>query len=98
MFLKLMDYQDRVTEVDIGELDDIAVITITVVTGDEIADVIYKDYTTARFDSSNDRMADYPDDRYEIYRVGVSENLIDNPRFTERKTSYWRWYDDKEGS
>lgn len=90
MILKLLDYANDPTEHDIGNLEDIATIGITVVTGDEIATVTYKDNTVKTFDSSVTRITAYFDDEYEIYRSGQSDNLIDNPKFINRTNSYWR--------
>lgn len=96
MLLKLLDYSGKAVEFDIGELSDIAVITIEVITGDEIAKVVYKDYTTEEFDSGTNRLADYYDESYEIYRYDSEKNLIDDPKFKERRRSYWRWYSDDD--
>ena len=98
MLLKLLDYRDEAVEFDIGELSDIAVITIKVITGDEIAKVVYKDYTTEEFDSGTNRLRDYYDENYEIYRYDSENNLIDDPKFKERKGSYWRWDLDEDES
>lgn len=94
MILKLLDYNDDATEHEIGNLEDIAAIMIRVVSGDEIANVIYKDYTVKDFDSSDTREMDFYDFDYEIYRFDVKNNLIDNPKFKERRSSYWYWYED----
>lgn len=98
MLLKLLDYSDEAVEFEIGDLSDIAVISIKVVTGDEIAKVIYKDYTTTEFDSGTKRLQDYYDDSYEIYRYDSEKNLIDDPKFKERTKSYWRWVLDEDES
>lgn len=90
MILKLLDYSGATTEHNIGNFEDIATITITVVSGDEIATVVYKDYSTKKFDSSTTRIIDYYDDVYEIYCFGQPENLINNPEFENRTNSYWR--------
>ena len=92
MILKLIDYKRDVTEHDIGDLKDIAVITIEVITGDEIANVVYKDYTTRRFASSHDRMNDYYDGKYEIYRYDKEDCVINKKEFKNRKSSYDFWY------
>lgn len=93
MILKLLDYKGRETLEDIGELDEIAAVVIRVITGDEIATIIYKDGLISRIDSSRDRMADYFDDEYVVYVNGVSkeENLLFNEEFIKRTDSYWQW-------
>lgn len=88
MTLELLDWNDEITEFDIGDRNDIAMISIKVVTGDEIATVIYKNYTVAEFDSGVGRMQDYYDGEYVIYRFDEDNNLIDSDKFKNRKTSY----------
>ena len=88
MELKLLNYRGEEKIVDIGDINDIAIIDIKVVTGDEIARVIYKDYTIEEFDSCYTRTADYSDGEYRIYDFGNEKNLIDNPRFMGRTDSY----------
>ena len=91
MLLKLMDFTyENFEEFDIGNLEDIAKITIEVITGDEVAHVIYKDYSTKSFDGCgmNDRLKDYHDGEYKIYDFEDNENLIDDPKWLNRKTSY----------
>lgn len=90
MKIELLDYASNRVSVDVGDLDDIAKIVISVISGDEVLEVIYKDYTSEVFDSSTDRMMDFYDDEYEIYNVDEPYNLIDIPEFINRKTSYWR--------
>lgn len=99
MTLKLLDWNDEITEFDIGDRDDIAMISIKVVTGDEIATVIYKNYTIAEFDSGVNRMQDFYDGEYVIYRFDEDNNLIDSDKFKNRTTSYdFRHFDIDEPS
>lgn len=90
MELRLMDYAGGSKTFEIGDIENIARITIRVITGDEIATVIYKDYSSKEFDSSYDRMIDYFDDMYDIYNITSGLNLLDDPEFKNRKSSYWR--------
>lgn len=89
MILKLLDYGNNPIEHDIGNLKDIEIISIIVLTGDETATVTYKDRTVAFFDSSVTRVFDYFDGLYEIYRSGQADNLIDNQKFINRSNPYW---------
>ena len=93
MILKLLDYMGRETFENIGELEDIKAIVIRVVTGDEIASIIYKDGAISRIDSANDRMRDYFDNEYAVYVDGIptEENLLFNEEFIRRTSSYWQW-------
>ena len=96
MTIKLLDYQDKETLVDVGELDTIGYMEIEVVTGDEILTVVYKDFTSRRFDSSSDRRMNFNDGRYEIYNTTKAKNALVDPRFIGRKTSYEYMYGDEE--
>ena len=89
MILKLVDYKGGFSEHEIGNLEDIAKISIRVVTGDEIADVVYKDYAQRSFDSRDDRLADYYDYGYEIYDFRATNNVMDSETFKNRTKSYW---------
>lgn len=89
MILKLLDCNGVATEHEIGNLEDIAAIWITVISGNEMAAVVYKDYTVEDFHSSDTRKMDFYDFDYEIYRFDAKNNLIDNPKFKERQSSYW---------
>lgn len=89
MKLKLLDYNSRPCEVEIGDLNDIAKIDIKVISGDEIAVVVYKDYATRQFDSSSNRKMNFYDGEYEIYRFDKTDNLIDKDEFKNRINSYW---------
>lgn len=84
--LILMDWANN--QVDTGfcidDLSNILRIDITVVTGDEIADVITKDGERYHFDSSSSRTMDFFDDEYCLF--SPSENHIDD--FNKRKSSY----------
>ena len=63
-----------------------------VVTGDEILQVIYKDYTIEEFDSSDDRNAEFYNGEYDVYNVVTGLNLFDKEAFMKRTRSYW-FYD-----
>ena len=92
MKLKLVDYEGNVMWVKIGNIEDIASIKIKVVTGDEIATVLYKDYTEGRFDTGCCRMADFYDGCYEIYdfRLPRNKNLLYNEEWLISNNSYDR--------
>lgn len=92
MTIKLLDWQGCETLADVGDLKDIAVMRIDVVSGDEILTVIYTDYSTKKIDSSCDRIRNYADDDYEIYNIGTGVNLLTDDRFVGRTSSYWRCY------
>ena len=93
MFITIMDYRDDKTTVDVGNLEDIARMTIEVKTGDEILHVIYKNYRTRSFDSSRCRMADFYDGDFDIYDVGVGLNILDDPNFIGRTHYSLIWND-----
>ena len=63
---------------DIGSIEDIIRIEIEVVTGDEVATVVYDDYSIKYFDSAHDRIADYYHGSYEIYNFQTGLNLLES--------------------
>lgn len=90
MIVKLLDYQNRAVNVDVGDIENIGSMTIEVVTGDEVLTVVYKDYTIKKFDSCDSRIEDCFDARYEIYNSITGVNEFNNKTFVNRTTSYWR--------
>ena len=90
MTIKILDYKRKESEVDIGELNNIAKITLSVVTGDEIISILYKDYSEKIFNSSYSRTMDFYDGEYEIFdfRKSREENLIFDENWLNRYCSY----------
>lgn len=88
MTIKLLDWDKKETEVDVGDLEDIATMMIRVVSGDEILEVVYKDYCRLSFDSSCTRYQGFYDGEYDIYDFRKEDNLLTDPRFINRKSSY----------
>lgn len=91
MDLKLLDFESKAHNFEIGKIEDIARITIKVFTGDEIAVVIYKDYTVQMFDAGENRIEGYLDYVYDIYHFEDPESLIFDQKFIDRKSSNWIW-------
>ena len=92
-FLKIMDYRGEETEtqIDIDNLDDIYVISIEVVSGDEICTVFYTNGNIETYDSSCYRTMNFDDKKYEIYNKLKGINII--YKFIERKDSYWNLWE-----
>lgn len=91
--ITLMDYAGKKTEFSIPNFEDVLTIVIQIVTGDEIAMVIYDDGTIDEFDSSGDRLNNYFDGEYTVYNKVKGINFLDDPKFLEREDSYfnpWR--------
>lgn len=84
MKIKILDYRDRPSEVDVGELNDIERMTMEVGSGDEILNVVYKDGTTKRFDSSNDRTRYFYDGWYDVYDKERGNNIMEKPEWLNR--------------
>lgn len=88
-YLTLLDYENNkvVTDIDLDNLEDVFMIEITVITGDEHVRVIYKDghskYAAACYAS-----ADFCDGSYSVYNPGQGIDLTKNEKFINRKTSY----------
>lgn len=62
----LRDYTDDRKEFIIPDFENVESIEITILSGDEIADITYKDGKEISFDSSDDRIIAYNDDYYEL--------------------------------
>lgn len=85
--LILLDYNcnEFHTGVDLENLDDILRIDIEVVSGDEIARVIYANGDLKQFNSSDCRIMDFYDGEYCIYQAGVKNEIDD---WLKRVNSY----------
>lgn len=88
MVLTLLDYKNNASTHDIGKRKDIAVVIISVISGDERAIVVYKNGEMSSFDTCYTRSFDFHDGDYVIYNAFSKKNAIDDPKFLSRKTSY----------
>lgn len=88
MVIELMDYQSKKVTFDIGNIEDIVKIVIEVLTGDEVATVLYRNYNIKKFDSSYKRMADYYDYEYIVYDAINGINLLNDEIFLNREDTY----------
>lgn len=100
-FLVLMDYDNRkvTTPINLECLDTVKEIWISVVSGDEIANIELLDGIELVFDSGKGRLIDFFDGNYLLYSKEDNTNRIDE--FLRRKDSYtiiskdleeeWRW-------
>lgn len=79
MVLKLKNYNNEIAEAEIGNLDEILTIGISVVSGDEIAMVVYETGGFRNFDSARilnkPRFTDYEDCAYVIYCKGYMNRI-----------------------
>lgn len=90
MTIKLLNYRGVPVEVDIGDFNNVARMTMDVVSGDEVLNVVYKNYNVKIFDSSDDRTMNFHDDKYEVYYFdNPGHNILDNEKFMNRTSSYW---------
>lgn len=92
--LVLMDYAGRKVETDFDlsdeNLNKVLSIYIEVITGDEIATIIFKDGTKKTYDSATDRMADFYDGEYCLFNSEQDINIID--LFNKREKTYDFYY------
>ena len=92
--LKIMDFDNALTEteIDLDNLEQLSIINVKVLSGDEVVTVYFKDGTTKIWDSSNCRIRDFFDDDYILYSEYKSkeENEKMLSGFLSRKNSYWR--------
>ena len=95
MKIKILDYRDRVKEVDVGELKDVEKMHVEVGTGDEILNVTYKDGHVKRFDSSDDRTRYFYDGYYNVYDESRGINIMEDSEWLSRTHySYLREHGD----
>lgn len=87
MKVKLLDWCDRATEVEIGDLDTISCVLLAIFSGDETLSVLYKNGEEKFFDSSSDRFHSDFEGFYFIYADGVI-NTLTSERFVNR-TKTW---------
>ena len=97
---ELRDYKNNfyLVPLDIDKIDEIM---ITVLSGDEIADILYLDGTSDQIDvcefSQNPRLINYYDGNYIVYSVRRGINWLDE--FDKREDTYSMFrmvYDDEE--
>ena len=86
--LKIMNYENTLveTDIDLDDLSQIQEIRITVITDDEICDILHTDGRRASYDSSDDRIQDFYDGSYILYSQREGINLL--KKFAKRKNSY----------
>lgn len=90
MDIKVLKYNGDVTVKTINNFDNVDMMLITVISGDEELFISYKDDTAEVVDPGKaTRFMDYVDYVYVIYDADKSKNLIDNPIFMDRTSSYW---------
>ena len=92
MSVKIFDYADKVSVIDIDiTSDEITDVYVEVVTGDEILNVIYKDGTEKRFDSlvGDVRVYEWSDYSYYLKRNGVLSDIWLNESYQNRNGSLW---------
>lgn len=84
----IMDYQNNQSLIVIPNLDEVASLRITVMTGDEILKVTYKNGTEETYDSSDSRTLDYYDGAYTVFDSAAGINHLHDDAFINRHTSY----------
>lgn len=90
MDIKVLKYNGDVTVKTIDNFDEVDMMLITTISGDEELFISYKDDTTEVVNPGKaNRYEDYIDYIYVIYDADKSKNLIDNPIFMDRTSSYW---------
>lgn len=90
MDIKILEYNNDVTVKTIDNFDDVEMMIISVVSGDEVLKIAYNDGTVETVDpGGTNRYEDYVDYIYVIYDAKKSENVIDYPGFMDRTSAYW---------
>lgn len=94
MILQLMDWEHNKRDFDIGDLEDIVDMTVSVVSGDEVLTVIRMDGSKDRYDSGTNRIIPYYDGEYTIYHAFSDLNILDE--WAKRKSPYDYFLGDDE--
>lgn len=84
--ISIMDYKGKKTKVKIDNFENVIKLEIEVLSGDELLYVLYKDYSTERYDSSDNRFMDYSDAYYCIYDTTKNIDYLD--KWKKRTSSY----------
>lgn len=92
-YLTLVDYQGNKesTMIDLDNLEDVFLIEITVISGDEHVRVIYKD-GRSEYASANYAAIDCEDGSYDVYNPGQGIDLTKDEGFLNRCDSYTYLY------
>lgn len=90
MFMKIYDYDNRVTEIEIPEDKQISTIFVNIVSGDETGFVYFTDDSFIRFDASNCRMFGYDDGGYIVKGDNIQKWLNWEPNDDDYTYSYSR--------
>ena len=100
MRVKILDYKNNETAVNIGNLDEIYLVIMQVITGDEELIVIYNDGSMKHFDSCSELKEEHIDEYYIVYMPYI-RNFLTDENWINRKSSddldfmqrYARWID-----
>lgn len=88
--LRFFKYDDNFIVKTIDNFDNVKMMFINLLSGDEMLNVIYNDRTIdAIYPNIETRFMNLTDHSYTIYDVTKSKNLIYNPIFMNRKKSFW---------
>ena len=88
MTIKIVNCYKEWMNCEIENFEDVYLITVDVVSGDEILKVLYKDGKMEVFDSdTHSRCTDYNDGTEIVYMPGVI-NLLEDQKWLNRKDSY----------
>lgn len=81
-----MDYNNVKKKIVINNFEEVVKLNINIVSGDEILEVMYKDYSTKEYDSSDCRRMDFYDGGYCIY--DITKGFDDIKNWNKREDSY----------
>lgn len=90
MFMKIYDYDNRVTEIEIPDNKQICTIFVNIVSGDETGFVEFADGDIIRFDASDCRIFGYDDGGYIVKGDSIQKWLDWEPNDDDYTYSYSR--------
>lgn len=89
----IMDYARNKEEIDVN-IEDVLVMYVTVLTGDEILNILYKDGSREIYDSSDYRGRDFYDGEYDV--INRLNGLDELDSWIARKSVYGYLYGSDE--
>lgn len=84
--IEIMDYENIKRKIKIDDFENVVKLNIKVVAGDEILQIIRKDYSEESYDSCDFRLRDFLDNCYTIY--DITKNIDYLKKWKKRTDSY----------
>jgi hypothetical protein len=84
--IEIMNFENTRKTAKLEDFENVVRLEIRVISGDEILNILYKDYSVKAFDSDTNRTENYFDAHYCIYDITNNINHLD--KWNKRNSSY----------